>query len=189
MPGNVLAGPSPRGRGRHLDLDHDPIAFGTIPAWAGATVTAPLTTISDRDHPRVGGGDHCAMLTLGKGPGPSPRGRGRLALGVARRIVAGTIPAWAGATDRCLLLACDLGDHPRVGGGDRLAELQKRAATGPSPRGRGRLYSSSAGLVAVGTIPAWAGATVFLDGNCLLHRDHPRVGGGDTYSSGVILRP
>ncbi len=75
---SVATGPSPRGRGRRLLLDHGLHVGGSIPAWAGATrwfrAFGPLAEV----HPRVGGGDREGYAIRVGPKGPSPRGRGRL---------------------------------------------------------------------------------------------------------------
>ncbi len=91
----------------------------------------------------------------------------------------GSIPAWAGETpiDRPPAPANRV--HPRVGGGDGHHQAAPYAATGPSPRGRGRLVQQRRVLGDSGSIPAWAGETFHAGPLRNVRRVHPRVGGGD----------
>ena len=176
-------GPSPRGRGRQEEIAVLKTNRGTIPAWAGATPNERRGVIPDWDHPRVGGGDTQMALVSKISPGPSPRGRGRRWTRGKRSMVAGTIPAWAGATAAVTGEPLSFRDHPRVGGGDQNRPLIEHLQSGPSPRGRGRLDQRQRHAGQSGTIPAWAGATCVGVVRGRVVGDHPRVGGGDISSA------
>ena len=114
----------------------------------------------------------------------------------------GTIPAWAGETSLGPTRRKGRRDHPRVGGGDSLEARYPNDAEGPSPRGRGRPHALYHGLRSAGpsprgrgrradalaehdekgTIPAWAGETCERTAALAFAWDHPRVGGGDSWS-------
>ena len=94
----LLAGPSPRGRGRPVRGDSALVWMGTIPAWAGETFSSASRAARFKDHPRVGGGDTETRLRRRWPPGPSPRGRGRRQSLVESQGALRTIPAWAGET-------------------------------------------------------------------------------------------
>jgi hypothetical protein len=192
-------GPSPRGRGRLAQVADPGDHRGSIPAWAGATFSASGRTPRRGVHPRVGGGDPRWQCCLAPRWGPSPRGRGRRPPAVLLGGGHGSIPAWAGATPTGWPASCSCrvhprvggGDaaptwrwstgtvHPRVGGGDAALPSPARRGAGPSPRGRGRPAGSGAPGGGIGSIPAWAGATVLAPAASRYPGVHPRVGGGD----------
>ena len=116
---SILAGPSPRRRGRLSSSASNSISRGSIPAQAGETIKPTSTSSRWRVHPRAGGGDFAEQDALRDDVGPSPRRRGRqlafcfLAAGV------GSIPAQAGETVKWLKLLTIPRVHPRAGGGDQ----------------------------------------------------------------------
>ena len=55
--GAAKEGPSPRGRGRLVEVDGERRGEGPIPAWAGETFSRSTFAATRRAHPRVGGGD------------------------------------------------------------------------------------------------------------------------------------
>ncbi len=93
-----VTGPSPRGRGRRCQYSPRKGERRSIPAWAGATCGCAPTRSRPRVHPRVGGGDFDPGTEYRAIEGPSPRGRGRQIAAAKDIILAGSIPAWAGAT-------------------------------------------------------------------------------------------
>ena len=92
--------------------------------------------------------------------GSSPRGRGKQARVGATVDGYGLIPAWAGKTASLACAAVIGWAHPRVGGENRLDAIQKLVEAGSSPRGRGKLASSTVTVMGAGLIPAWAGKTL-----------------------------
>ncbi len=173
-----LRGPSPRGRGNRFGMPiHDPLS-GTIPAWAGEPGHIhPLSRV-ERDHPRVGGGTGNDLLWRRCGRGPSPRGRGNHRRRGHKRVLAGTIPAWAGEPRSEGYRGSASGDHPRVGGGTENETSPTCPTWGPSPRGRGNPKKHPLVASIIGTIPAWAGEPPTTCSTGPLGGDHPRVGGG-----------
>ncbi len=71
-------GRSPRGRGRRETVAKWSEGHGSIPAWAGETLTPRWSAAPTGVDPRVGGGDPRARLPRRGFDGRSPRGRGRL---------------------------------------------------------------------------------------------------------------
>ena len=185
--GNALAelthltrtGPSPRGRGKRQLAGDVARPKGTIPAWAGETPGDHRFFGEVRDHPRVGGGNRSRAAPKPSRTGPSPRGRGKRRLNAGGDAVEGTIPAWAGETCAPVSPCRHCGDHPRVGGGNRLGPRDGLAPEGPSPRGRGKQLDLSGPKARIGTIPAWAGETSAVSAAARAAADHPRVGGGN----------
>ena len=101
----------------------------------------------------------------------------------SRRGRRGFIPAWAGETCGGLVKISLDTVHPRVGGGDVIADLRRAGVQGSSPRGRGRLPRAFSRLTLTGFIPAWAGETPRCGRISSMNRVHPRVGGGDSIGS------
>ena len=108
-------------------------------------------------YPRVGGGARCAQDECELG---------------------GSIPAWAGEPGTCHKGPSVGKVYPRVGGGapDIIAQLAR--VTGLSPRGRGSPQTISLNIIALGSIPAWAGEPHLFKPINRNARVYPRVGGG-----------
>ena len=134
---DIMAGPSPRGRGNHRLTINWRIFRGTIPARAGEPGSLSGMSSLLGDHPRAGGGTVGAQQHLRFQGGPSPRGRGNRPRGSRCRRPPGTIPARAGEPQYCRAFHQFAGDHPRAGGGTPRKVGQVFPAMGPSPRGRG----------------------------------------------------
>src|SRR5437868_296042 len=118
--GAVLAGPSPRARGRPILLGGRHASRRTIPACAGPTSRLLASLRTRADHPRVRGADGGAALPPPPTRGPSPRARGR-PNDLGRWIRNDrTIPACAGPTPAPAHLTEPRTDHPRVRGADLL---------------------------------------------------------------------
>ena len=179
-----LGQPSGQARDREIgksalhDLERNP--DHVVPALARVEPLAVGRL--DTPRPLVGGGDKAIEPGGVQVLGPSPRGRGRQ--GDARNpdVAERTIPAWAGETPMTFEDSRNATDHPRVGGGDPTVRLTGHVSGGPSPRGRGRREIAGCCANPIGTIPAWAGETSMRSRSRLSLRDHPRVGGGDTFS-------
>ena len=119
----AIIGLSPRGRGKRGGHRRITAGGGSIPAWAGETVSCSLRECRIQVYPRVGGGNRCMLWRRQQKSGLSPRGRGKqLRLYPARR-VAGSIPAWAGETRRACLGGRPSAVYPRVGGGNHPKSL------------------------------------------------------------------
>ena len=174
-------GLSPRGRGKPPLRQRRNRAAGSIPAWAGETAIRLIQAYQYQVYPRVGGGnDAAAGKTLEWFlRGLSPRGRGkrayRCAIGATRR----SIPAWAGETPCPICAALSSRVYPRVGGGNCADRHNDWFAQGLSPRGRGKLLDEPCGVIADGSIPAWAGETDANGAVDTARTVYPRVGGGN----------
>ena len=91
-------GSSPHARGAPLALSVPCACHGIIPAYAGSAASAFAMLSACRDHPRIRG-EHRHKQPYGYAvAGSSPHARGALALGFARRVLGGIIPACAGST-------------------------------------------------------------------------------------------
>ena len=96
----------------------------------------------------------------------------------------GTIPALAGTTCARGKARGGNADDPRAGGDDNHGSAAYRAASGRSPRWRGRRPVLLSWWDVAGTIPALAGTTCLAPPfrSCLV--DDPRAGGDDSLSGG-----
>ena len=109
--------------------------------------------------------------------GSSPHTRGALPFGSATEKWGGIIPAYAGSTPDCAG-SDDLDrDHPRIRGEHRNAADCEWGHRGSSPHTRGARTASSAWLVRLGIIPAYAGSTAWDKAKASYYRDHPRIRG------------
>ena len=131
--------------------------------------------------PPVGGGACALRLRRSTPRGPSPRGRGSRGVRPDYRPTLGWVPAWAGEPmDETVVLMRVERVHPRVGGGAversaawsrRRSRVHPRVGGEPAPVHVGR-------VLALGSIPAWAGEPSAVAGLVPRTRVHPRVGGG-----------
>ena len=96
--GRQDGGLSPRGRGKHPELQHAQRIGGSIPAWAGETRSRATRASAAWVYPRVGGGNTLPMKGNRFCYGLSPRGRGKHGYISEYRYGGGSIPAWAGET-------------------------------------------------------------------------------------------
>ena len=159
---SVAEGPSPRGRGNPPGDVCCHGADGSIPAWAGKPGGRPSTVCRAAVHPRVGGETGAIRDLIGVLRGPSPRGRGNRYPEPPVIVKEGSIPAWAGKPhgreppdDRAWV-------HPRVGGETSAPGAFVAPFHGPSPRGRGNRWTTTAMKSWRWSIPAWAGKPVGL---------------------------
>ena len=95
-----LVGLSPRGRGKLLGHLRIVARIGSIPAWAGETGDRRFHRPVNPVYPRVGGGNGGGAGDVKGSPGLSPRGRGKPTLCHPPPGRGGSIPAWAGETEK-----------------------------------------------------------------------------------------
>ena len=174
------AGSSPRGRGKPARAHSSVPSAGLIPAWAGKTHRCSDGDWTGRAHPRVGGENAGAVPTCGRSSGSSPRGRGKPGAVNWSYRSGRLIPAWAGKTGVGSSVSAGLAAHPRVGGENYRNGSRRRASSGSSPRGRGKLLVGRHAHQRGRLIPAWAGKTKRLPHGPRLEGAHPRVGGENT---------
>ena len=94
----MVAGSSPRVRGK-LGLRVGAVDFvRLIPACAGKTPTLTVCSVSQRAHPRVCGENSIDTAHMSYKWGSSPRVRGKLCFGICRSRRMRLIPACAGKT-------------------------------------------------------------------------------------------
>ena len=153
----VCVGSSPRGRGKRSICVVKLAPSGLIPAWAGKTSSRLIY--------------HLIFY------GSSPRGRGKRLRGLESDLSEGLIPAWAGKTPPRSGQRQSRPAHPRVGGENFSSPASELSEGGSSPRGRGKLRSTSAARSQSRLIPAWAGKTQSAISEMQDVGAHPRVGG------------
>ena len=178
--GICVEGLSPRGRGKLKRAWNAGGRRRSIPAWAGETRPARLYRRKRGVYPRVGGGNCGLTAWSRRAAGLSPRGRGKRRRIQRDSLGARSIPAWAGETQRRVLIGGGVKVYPRVGGGNRRRRLWTLIARGLSPRGRGKQYLCVFNLEWQRSIPAWAGETITTLLPIAQVRVYPRVGGGNT---------
>ena len=170
-------GSSPRSRGAPVRGEVAARAGGIIPAFAGSTASRASARRCQRDHPRVRGKHGAAEQVTTCSRGSSPRSRGAPGHSVAKAVVGGIIPAFAGSTGFRAGRRLDSRDHPRVRGEHFSTKVFSRSASGSSPRSRGALRALPLREFACGIIPAFAGSTETMRASWAKPRDHPRVRG------------
>ncbi len=156
-----VCGLSPRGRGKLSRARWGCLLSRSIPAWAGETISREEGRMATGVYPRVGGGNQRICMSSPHPYGLSPRGRGKPRQDTAAVLARWSIPAWAGET---IAFGGDSGDgtvYPRVGGGNIPKCLHYQRYRGLSPRGRGKLVGGAQRFDGIGSIPAWAGETIY----------------------------
>ena len=149
----------------------------SIPAHAGKTPSASMTSAYSPAHPRSRGENRFAGFRFGRARGSSPLTRGKqtelLGHAVRRRL----IPAHAGKTGRPQGRATVRAAHPRSRGENaRIASLRRRL-DGSSPLTRGKHSHTARAPALHGLIPAHAGKTSITRMFAALVRAHPRSRG------------
>ncbi len=137
-PAAVPAGLSPRGRGKPGQPLSDAAGIGSIPAWAGETLSGRMLVRNSTVYPRVGGGNGIGPRNAALAGGLSPRGRGKRRCFRCGGPLDGSIPAWAGETQKLPALPAPMRVYPRVGGGNGSSVAAAIISKGLSPRGRGK---------------------------------------------------
>ena len=146
----ALAGSPPRGRGKADVPVHVRTRIGITPAWAGKSQSSFRAVWLHGDHPRMGGEKYGFNQDSSGATGSPPHRRGKV-----RRIRenlerVGITPAWARKRGRFAERKAPSWDHPRMGG-EKTHEQQLRAAyEGSPPRGRGKAWHLSHGLLPCG---------------------------------------
>ena len=135
----TISGSSPRMRGK-LGEDRLPVRLvRIIPAHAGQTSAASMSTNSSADHPRACGANQRKSLGLGRQRGSSPRMRGKRPSPCCGPRPSRIIPAHAGQT-RCRALLLFLFNRKlRFGGGAVLLDSSLIPSPPIMPQDRARV--------------------------------------------------
>ena len=152
-----------------------------IPACAGKTTQALEHTHVCQAHPRVCGENGRVVSRDNETAGSSPRVRGKPSPRLASRSRQRLIPACAGKTDLEFLSVYEIRAHPRVCGENGFGAFLPLAASGSSPRVRGKLFHDEGKRRRLGLIPACAGKTASLNSSALIWPAHPRVCGENAW--------
>ena len=187
-------GSSPHTRGAHDPVEVDVHASRIIPAYAGSTALARVSSRHMPDHPRIRG-EHGGDGDPPRCPGgSSPHTRGAPSSSRSPTVSSGIIPAYAGSTLDVQDRLTAMGDHPRIRGEHRCLFHRRDGPVGSSPHTRGAL----GGFLGVGVdlriIPAYAGSTLSSVVASSSPADHPRirgehVAGGHVVGGGVGSSP
>ena len=133
------------------------VVMGIIPAGAGKSNPAVITTITKRDHPRGCGEKFAEGVYVASGKGSSPRVRGKAPTTESAGPRSGIIPAGAGKRRRLRCGRRRTGDHPR-GCGEKTGSNRAQASSyGSSPRVRGKAGRAPLERGVRRIIPAGAG--------------------------------
>ena len=135
------AGSSPRMRGKHPKSQALHGSARLIPAHAGKTNVAPFGAFWWKAHPRACGENGSFHLCFETLKGSSPRMRGKLNQSEYDTISRRLIPAHAGKTFVPVASASGKAAHPRACGENSFSNEAQQAATGSSPRMRGKPFT------------------------------------------------
>ncbi len=175
-------------RGRLRPLVPRPPPRGKTPARAGTTTRTHAGWPRTPEDPRACGDDFSLAHRAGSQAGRSPRVRGRPPPHPPRPLPAGKIPARAGTTRRLISTPRSWREDPRACGDDDHRPDEVAPLPGRSPRVRGRLALTRAGLIARGKIPARAGTTATTLASHPPNSEDPRACGDDGRGPAVVTR-
>ena len=181
----MIAGSSPRVRGKHGTEDQVHTRQGLIPACAGKTSSGTYSREAWPAHPRVCGENSPAHRLPWLQRGSSPRVRGKHSLRDEMSRQGGLIPACAGKTRQRLWCGPASPAHPRVCGENMRSCVLRLRASGSSPRVRGKHEISRKSILVCGLIPACAGKTPRRLRIDVWRGAHPRVCGENHRSTPI----
>ena len=160
-------------------------AVRIIPARAGQTHERKEMQKRASDHPRACGANDFLIAGANVGCGSSPRVRGKRPSHVRKGFRKRIIPARAGQTCSGSGSRRAGTDHPRACGANPRALQSVRAATGSSPRVRGKRGGRPHARTGVRIIPARAGQTPQCPQTTCPYSDHPRACGANVAGAGL----
>src|SRR5690606_4586212 len=114
----VHRGRSPRMRGKLENSKDQPANHGSIPAYAGETLSIIQEVRGIQVDPRVCGGNYYSMSYAAEREGRSPRMRGKHRVLLPPQLIRRSIPAYAGETAPCTSGPRPRAVDPRVCGGN-----------------------------------------------------------------------
>ena len=179
----LVAGSSPRVRGKPQVRQDRVRTRGLIPACAGKTPTRAAPTLRSPAHPRVCGENTAAVMPTPTACGSSPRVRGKRFRRVEPHPGLGLIPACAGKTRWTCTPKPVSAAHPRVCG-ENLEDAERIVhEAGSSPRVRGKPVHGGHPHTVTRLIPACAGKTFPDPAKTSIPAAHPRVCGENPFPS------
>ena len=159
------------------------IGNGSIPACAGEPPRCPTSALRPKVYPRVCGGTAFKAETPDNLKGLSPRVRGNQVRAMSREVRERSIPACAGEPRMTVARGCGWWVYPRVCGGTRQEEADRKLTAGLSPRVRGNRHDAARARQQDGSIPACAGEPTSRANPRRRRRVYPRVCGGTSVPS------
>ena len=170
-------GPSPRAWGEriHAVVFHD--SDRTIPTRVGRTKSCMVIIRPSTDHPHARGENVFPVQVPEAATGPSPRAWGELWLLHVARHCGRTIPTRVGRTPTAIKCFLAQTDHPHARGENKVAQLGRVTAHGPSPRAWGEPVITPWPMARARTIPTRVGRTVPLPTMLPYWPDHPHARG------------
>ena len=156
---SLVAGSSPRVRGKRAGDGAQPHVRGLIPARAGKTPLEYQRFRVGTAHPRACGENTTSAAPSALPRGSSPRVRGKHPDGLSRWLGARLIPARAGKTRLHKMHVLTIQAHPRACGENFTKRDRPHMSNGSSPRVRGKQPRAVRAVGRCRLIPARAGKT------------------------------
>ena len=156
------SGSSPLTRGKRREVGHGDAARGLIPAHAGKTGSARVTSFPIQAHPRSRGENEYVTWLRAAQAGSSPLTRGKPVELIGGGDERGLIPAHAGKTLGMRTPASSRWAHPRSRGENTVSVLSVCRGAGSSPLTRGKPFRRYCHCCLLWLIPAHAGKTSHL---------------------------
>ena len=155
----LLAGTSPRTRGKPMKIQVVSSQRRNIPAHAGKTFGRKQLKKNTPEHPRACGENLRDAGIPGAGIGTSPRTRGKRTSAASAADAMRNIPAHAGKTATLKEHTALPEEHPRARGENCQNGSAQQRHSGTSPRTRGKLTPTRGTHHNNRNIPAHAGKT------------------------------
>ena len=175
----VVAGSSPRVRGKRPATRQRSTDTRIIPASAGQTARPRAPSSTCADHPRECGANVTLSLSVDREHGSSPRVRGKPGKAERAGLRVRIIPASAGQTQFAVPVRGCRPDHPRECGANGGGQIAESHGFGSSPRVRGKLVAALHHATGQRIIPASAGQTRRVASIAVPCSDHPRECGAN----------
>ncbi|ERH20064.1 hypothetical protein HMPREF0043_00193 [Actinobaculum sp. oral taxon 183 str. F0552] len=153
----TVQGSSPHTRGAQNRPERQRDGRRIIPAYAGSTSSAMMSSRVREDHPRIRGEHSTATGRSARSRGSSPHTRGAPPGPLSHPRRTRIIPAYAGSTPSGVIVLL--------------------AASGSSPHTRGAHVGDQSPQLRLGIIPAYAGSTRGSPYHICRTGDHPRIRG------------
>ena len=179
----LMGGSSPLTRGKRGCRGHLDYRDGIIPAHAGKTLRASLSSALLWAHPHSRGENSRTDPIMELMPGSSPLTRGKLVVRVAVQLPAGLIPTHAGKTPARPEPQASPRAHPRSRGENLPLVFLCTLWWGSSPLTRGKRRHNPATTAVVGLIPTHAGSTSWMQGSRPTCGAHPHSRGENSATS------
>ena len=134
------------------------------------------------DHPRACGENVAAWLVPAMSVGSPPRLRGKLMEEIGNKTQGRITPALAGKTDMSINNVLPPEDHPRACGENKNSKAFTVLYIGSPPRLRGKPKRENRVSRDIRITPALAGKTRVAVSHYIIHLDHPRACGENSFT-------